>query len=165
MNKILVIVFLLSFIFCENKPKMSISFIPFLDARACINRGKMSVHNGEYPECPPILIIKIGQNHVPDIDIGMSLPTQDIYTKFEVDRDNCYSYEYTSERWPPNRESLSNLIKRDYPQFLTRVKVYSTKEAKSILPKYYVYLWGLCYDHEIDKPFYVIGIYRIDRCN
>jgi hypothetical protein len=166
MNRILIIVLLLSFIFCESKPKMSISFIPFLDARACINRGKMSVHNGEYPECPPILIIRMGQDYVPDVDIGMKLPTQDIHKIFKVDRDNCYSYEYTSERWPPSSESISNLIKRDYPQFLTKAKVYGTEEAKNIIPEYYIYLWGFFHDPRTNnKPFYAIGIYRMSMCN
>jgi hypothetical protein len=164
MNRILIVILLLNFIFCENKPKMSISFIPFLNARACISNGKMSVHD-EYPECPPILIIKVGRDYVPDVDIGMKLPTQNVHKKFKVDRDNCYSYEYTSERWPPNKESLSSLIKRDYPQFFTKAKVYGTEEAKAILPKYYAYLWGICYEPESYKPFYVLGIYRMDKCN
>jgi hypothetical protein len=151
-------------VFC-NSPKMSISLLPCLESAACIENGKFTTYDGKHPFFPPCILIKVGENYMPE-HVGMvqSGPDEDTNFVFETVAENCYEFQYDLNTWPPTVKYFGSLIRREFPQYLTKATVHSTTEAKEVIPKYYAYLWGYYWDPSVQRNFYVVGIYKLNKC-
>lgn len=83
---------------------------------------------------------------------------------FETEAAQCHNYKYEAALWPPRTEYCAAILKRDFPQYLTRTIVSNAEGAKNVVPEYYAYLWGYYSDETVNRHFYVVGVYKTNRC-